>query len=114
MEQNKIKTKKKVNALNQRSKQKTTLYLLLQTHKEHAELSWLNTAFEKKQETGVLQLQCLGWIRMCQKKLLPHIASFPVGSVPICTTNFEPFGEFRPKINWFTTWNTGSPGGRAH
>ena len=30
------------------------------------------------------------------------------GSVPVRAPNFEPFGAFRPKINWFGTRKVGS------
>ena len=31
-----------------------------------------------------------------------------MGSVPVRAPNFEPFGAFRPKINWFGTRKVGS------
>ena len=44
----------------------------------------------------------------CRGTLIALFHQHGTGSVPVRAPNFEPFGAFRPKINWFGTRKVGS------
>ena len=56
---------------------------------------------------GIVCRKCMSVISG-QLALIALFHQHGTGSVPVRAPNFEPFGAFRPKINWFGTRKVGS------